>query len=193
MPGTLRGWEYACQTVADILAAGMPAKVAALAARLAVDPALIPAPALVAPEPRNARIELAQYPAIMVQGRSARRPVAADTDSLGQLVVQRPYNLRVYLFVRARGFDAVATLAKRYLLACEEVLFANIQPAPDARIEPLTLTDSLSDPAMVADRDSRDLSAAFCDFDLILEETFPGPPAVTEIMHPPTVTVGALP
>ncbi len=189
--GYLRGYEYVCNLAAEILTAGLAAKVAELATRYGVDPGTIPPPGLISAEPQDARIELVSYPAVMVEGRTTLRPVASDIDDQGRVVILRPYNLRVYCFVRGYGFAAVETLTKRYLLAVEEVLFTDPAWADDARLDPLSLSDSLADPS-VKPADERVLGAAFCDLAVTIEETYPGPAPLAEILNPPTVTAGAL-
>lgn len=157
------------ETVADALvahlAATMPDELAGLAAELGVPAPKLPAPKLISPQERDL-LNLAEWPAmfVVVQRLEALRRVDGPNDD-GTVTYRARYPVRVFVFVREKGYEATDLLRKRYVAALRAVLFAG-QEAVD--LDERSYTESYSD--VGEDDNKRTIAGAYADFAVEVDE-----------------------
>lgn len=182
----MRGPEGAAELAATLLATDLPPRLAALASRLEVDPALIPPPALVLPydEPNLA---LEDWPAVFVVVEELLTLAPAEVHGDASETYRARYRALVYAWVRADGYLEVDLLRKRYVLAIREALLArkSLTPAPSygsgafgaqvpgVVVDPTSLRESLSPP--LTDGNGRTIAGAYVAAILTVEEFLAGP------------------
>jgi hypothetical protein len=171
----MRGMTDAKQLLVGVLAAGMPAKVAELNSRYGYSGQnALPAPKLYAPVVRDA-LEIAEFPALLADGRRADAPVMVDLiDGSGVYTIR--YLIRIYLWVLAQSQEQVIEHRDRLTQAVREVLLDGPQLDATGYVDTTSFVESYSD---TAQRSDGRLAGAFVELPVTLEETLTATPVAT--------------
>jgi hypothetical protein len=184
----MRGLEGATALVKARLEARMPDKVAEIVTRLGIDPKDLPRPGLVAAEDRP-RLDPGDWPALMVVGLEAPQfRLVAVLDGADE-EYQVSYRLRVYVWIRASGFEEVERQRARMMLGVREALLEKrtLADAEGARVDPSSMRESYSD--LAVERESRSVGGAYLEFLLVLTETL----TVADLATAASVDITGLP
>lgn len=163
----MRGLEEAAGVVAGVLAARLPAQLAALETRLGLPAGSVERPQLVAPHDLG-RIPLEDWPAVLVVGQTTEDLRRLDVDVEGTIYLVR-YRLRVYALARGDEEAATDLARKRLTLAVREVLLG-YQALRDAggTVDERSLRESYSD--VERDTDGATVAGAYLELVVALEE-----------------------
>lgn len=165
----MRGMDGALDDLVVALGQRVAPELEELEAVRGWDDGTLPRPGLV-DRGQRPRLEEHEWPAILVV------PVSLDgrrtVDRSGAAETYRSaYRVRVYLFVRADGFEAVETLRARYALAVSEVLLESpgLRDDGTAAVDPTSLRESYSD--VLPDEVGRSVGAMYVELVVDLEES----------------------
>lgn len=164
------GQEGAINLVLARLALQMPSKVAELNARYADNLADLRAPAAYKPSVQT-RIEVSQYPMIMIGPRTDRQPYWEDQES-GVQAYRVAYAMRIYLIERGNSFSQVEARRQRLTLGIREVLTSapQLSKVPFVWIDNTSLMTNYFGTGEVADGDSRSIAATSTDLSVMVNE-----------------------
>lgn len=184
----MNGPEDAAGRILAHIAAHLPAELAALEARLALDPGALKVPKFV--PPRDPKLAVDDFPAItvaVVDTPALRRVDVADD---GTTVYEVRYTVRPFVFARAKTEEAASLARHRYVLALRETLLARPTVDPDEGpvIDETTWRESFSDTGTAGQAGA--IAAAFVEFAATMLEYLsptvpPYTPTDTEIDVPP--------
>lgn len=152
----MKGPEYAAQVLLDSVEARLPAKLAAIRARLDLadpipdgDPGPLPDPVTFAARDEGA-LGWEKFPAILVIAQTAAGMERLDEVD-GVQVYRVRYPVRVFSWLTGVDYTESDLRRKRYALAVRELLLAQSVLADDANLDPTGLRESYSDIAELAD------------------------------------------
>lgn len=180
----MEGFEGALDAVLDHVEANIRPKLTELRSRLGEQGPLthrvLPDPQLFTTENR-AQIPLSKYPAIMAIGRARGGFKDIDRTRRGIIYAVR-YRLRLYTWVRSRGFAAATLVRNRYSLALSELLLEKPSLSTgNGYVMPETFDERPAE--SVRDKQGRSIAATFLEFDVTIEELVGRP-----VAHEPPLT-----
>lgn len=166
----MSGPEDIARTIAAAVRDGLPARLAALEAELALGANAIPPPRLVAEQERDL-LALAEWPAIftVVQNLTGLDHVDGPNDD-GTVTYQARYPVRLFVFVRVLAgttnpYEEVDLLRKRYVRALRELILGAQEATA---VDVTTYAESYSDVGV--DDDNRHIAGAWVQFDALVDE-----------------------
>jgi hypothetical protein len=182
------GLEGACQLVTDRLEAALPGKTAELRTRLGAQPDDLPDVITVIPH-ELARLELEQWPAVMVVGQNLEQMVRDDVEADGTTWLCT-YRLRVWVWARGNDFGHTDRIRKRLTLAVRELLMQLRRLAADGQIDDRSIAESYSD--LDVDNAGATIGGSWLEFLLVTRETL-GTIPIAGLADDVVLDTGALP
>jgi hypothetical protein len=173
------GIEGAVSLVLARLSLQMPYKVTELEARYNDNVADLRPPATYAASVYT-RVELAQYPIIMIQPRGDSTPKYLDNDG-DYFIWEFTYRMRIYLEERGNGYPQVEARRQRLTLGIREVLMSTPGLASNAWIDNTSFSSGYFGTGEIRDSDNRSIAATYTDLAVIVQE-------VTEPFGPTNLT-----
>lgn len=168
----MSGPEDVAELLRAHLADAVPTRLDELRAELSLTTKVLPDPKLVTAQERDL-VNLAEWPAIFVvvqRLEGLRRNDGPNED--GTVTYRARYPVRVFVFVRADGYEPTDLLRKRYVRATREVLFAGQEVA---ELDERSYSESYSDVGQ--DDNKRSIAGFYADFTVELDEDLAARPA----------------